>query len=57
MQGEGDPDPLTIVAADLKPVRAPPGIRPIDGDAAILPPLPARTRCGAREQPMAFMIR
>jgi hypothetical protein len=54
VQCEGDPDPLAIVAADLKPVRAPPGIRPIDGDAAIMPPLLTHAGMALEQQPMGF---
>jgi len=40
----------------LKSVRAPPGIRPIDGDAAIMPPRHAGAGVALEQQP-AFMIR
>jgi hypothetical protein len=40
VQCESDPSPLAIVAANCKSVRAPAGIRPIDGDVAIIASAP-----------------
>ena len=42
VERDGDADPLAVVAADLKPVRAPAQIRPIDREpatmSALMPP-------------------
>jgi hypothetical protein len=38
---EGDPHPLTIVAADLKAIGAPAAVALIDSDASIMSPLDA----------------
>ena len=38
---EGDPHPLTVVAADLKAIGAPAAIALIDGDASVMSPLDA----------------
>src|SRR5437773_2523858 len=40
-QREGDPHPLTVVAADLKAIGAPAAVARIDGDASVMSPLDA----------------
>ena len=41
IEREGDPHPLTVVAADLKAVGAPAAVARIDGDASVMSPLDA----------------
>ena len=41
IEREGDPHPLTVVAADLKAIGAPAAIALIDGDASVMSPLDA----------------
>ena len=41
IEREGDPYPLTVVAADLKAIGAPVAVARIDGDASVMSPLDA----------------
>src|SRR5262245_17668031 len=41
IEREGDPHPLTVVAADLKAIGAPAAVARIDGDASVMSPLNA----------------
>src|SRR2546430_4639301 len=47
IEREGDPHPLTVVAADLKAIGAPAAVALIDGDASVMSPLdPPRLAIG-----------
>src|SRR4030095_10657890 len=41
IEREGDPHPLTVVAADLKAIGAPAAVARINGDASVMSPLDA----------------
>ena len=41
IEREGDPHPITVVAADLKAIGAPAAVARIDGDASVMSPLDA----------------
>ena len=54
IEREGDPHPLTVVAADLKAIGAPAAVARIDGDASVMSPL---TPPASRSRPLRSMCR
>jgi hypothetical protein len=54
IEREGDPHPLTVVAAVLKAIGAPASVALIDGDASIMSPLDA---AGMAIKQQAFITR
>ena len=54
VERERNAHPLGVIAADLEPIRASARVRPIDGDAAVMPPLHAIAGMTLRQRTVRF---
>jgi hypothetical protein len=57
VEGERDVHPLSIIATDLQPIRAPASVGPINGDAAVMPLLHARAGVALEQKAMPLITR